>query len=142
MMEGDELYHRVCEERGVSREEMGLPMLLAPAGALVGKEAISTGMRELIRDNCGIPETVWYYQRPDCKDCQAVSGIIWETAASHPQYLFIEIDTTDEEAKETFKELLRELGIPQEEWEVPFLYNGHIWLSGCEDIESRLQEIF
>lgn len=108
----------------------------------MGKEAISAGMRELIHDSCGVPETVWYYQRPDCKDCQAVSDIIRETAASHPQYFFIEVDTTDEEAKETFKELLRELGIPQEEWEVPFLYNGDIWLSGSEDIESRLQEIF
>lgn len=31
--EGDDLYHQACEEHGVPREEMGLPMLLAPAGA-------------------------------------------------------------------------------------------------------------
>ena len=39
-------------------------------------------------------------------------------------------------------ELLGKLGIPQEEWEVPFLYNGSTWLSGYESIKEELETIF
>lgn len=140
--EGEELYRRLCGERGIPQEEMGLPMLLAPAGAVVGEEEIQARMCGLIYESCGMAGTVWYYQRPDCKDCQRVSDAVREAAAAHPECFFVEIDVTDEEEKAAFKELLGNLGIPQEEWEVPFLYNGSIWLSGYESIEMELETIF
>lgn len=140
--EGDELYRRACREQGIPQEDMGLPMLLTPAGAAVGQEEIWARMRELVYESCGVAGTVWYYQRPDCKDCQRVSDAVREAAAAHPECFFVEIDVTGEEEKAAFKELLGRLGIPQEEWEVPFLYNGSAWLSGYESIEEELGTIF
>lgn len=67
----DELYRRACREQGIPQEDMGLPMLLTPAGAAVGQEEISARMRELVHESCGMAGAVWYYQRPDCMDCQS-----------------------------------------------------------------------
>lgn len=139
-LDGKDRFSEVCDKYGIPKEDRLFPMLVTSSGYVTGEEAIQSRLRSLICETYDIEDTktVWYYQRPDCPDCARVKPIIEKAFEENPDYSLIVIDTNDEEEKTAFKELLIEMDIPQEEWQVPFIYNGKDYLSGDTDIEEGL----
>ena len=140
---GEETWQQICEERGIPEESRSLPMLITPAGWVSGEETVAENLRHLLCESYGLEDkkTFWYYYRPDCPDCQRIELELNRAFSNQPELSLIRTDTTDPEPKAAFKARLTEMGVPEEEWQVPFLIRGdESYLSGDGEISERLDE--
>lgn len=142
--DGKDQFSAVCDAYDIPREDRLFPMLVTPAGYVFGEEAVENRLRQLVCDSYGITDekTIRYYQRPDCPDCTSIRPLIEAAFEAHPDYHLVTIDTNDEREKAAFKALLTTLQVPEDLWQVPFLYNGIDFLSGSESIEEQLDSFF
>ncbi len=133
-----------CSRLGVPEEDQTLPILLiGDYGYINGEASIETELRISVCRALGIddPSAVWYFYRPECPDCTEIAPLLEEAFSARPSLQVRRVDTTDPAPKERFKQLLREFGIPEEEWEVPFLVYQDQWLSGSSEIQAGLEEL-
>ena len=138
----EELWQSLCDQLHIPKEDRKLPMVIAGDRYAVGDAEIYNHLRMLTCELYGVPDTgtVWYYYRPDCKDCIRIEDLVNQAFAANPNISVIRIDTTEPESKDAFKEKLGSMGIPKEEWQVPFLENGSGYLSGDKAIEDGIHD--
>lgn len=139
----DTIWTKYCDKLHIPKEDRKLPMLVTEEEYVCGEEEIYNHLRYVTCQLCGIQDngTIWYYYRPDCKDCVRIASLVKKQFSSYPSLSYIYIDTTDAKNKASFKEKLKQRNIPEEEWQVPFLDDGTTYLSGDKKTEEKI-EIF
>lgn len=136
------MWTQVCDRLDLLEEERQLPMVIAGDQYVFGEEEIYHHLRHLTCQLYNIKDqgTIWYYYRPDCKDCERIETLIQNQFASYPMLSFIQVDTTDVKNKTLFKEKLKKRQIAEEEWQVPFLDDWEAYLSGDQAIEEHIEQ--
>lgn len=140
--DGEALWESLCDDLNISEQNRELPMVIAGDNFVTGEDNIYNHLRHLTCTLYEVPDTgtIWYYFRPDCKDCIRIAELLEAHFKDNSNLSIIRIDTTDPEPKEAFKEKLQRFGVPEEEWQVPFLDNGKDYLSGDDAIEAGISE--
>lgn len=141
--DGNELYNQICEEQNVPEDERDNTMLFIGDSYIAKSDEIKRLLRVVFCREFGIADdkTAVYYHRPDCGDCAKVAPIVEAKADEYSNINFVKIDTTPETPKQDFKDLLKELKIPEDTWEVPFLYYNGKYLLGDEDIAQNIDSL-
>lgn len=137
------IFREKCDQLDIPAEERKQPMLVIGDRYVAGENAVRSQLRAVFCEAFQIEDrnTLWYYYRPDCEDCQQLAPFLQETMKAYPKANLIAIDTTRAEPKVQFKQRLSEWGVPPEEWQVPFLWNGGEYLSGQEEIADKLEAL-
>lgn len=140
--DGTSVFEQQCEKLEIPEEQCFLPMVVIGERYVCGESKIELLLRSLYCDYRGITDTgtIWYYYRPDCGDCERVEELVESMKEAYPSLLWVSVDTTDPEPKALFKEQLAQWGVPESEWQVPFVWNGREYLSGDGQIEAGLEE--
>lgn len=139
---GYEQWIDTCDSLDIPEEDRLLPMAVIGDSTVSGEENIQNRLRLLICQTAGIPDgkTFWYYYRPACPDCEQIQDQLDSAFLAHPELSIIRIDTTEEKEKSGFKSLLSDRGVPDEQWQVPFLFDWEqrSFLSGWEAVQDGL----
>ena len=135
-------WKRACDEAGVPEEARLLPMVIHEKDYIAGDTRVKEELRPFFFRNLGVPDhrTIYYFYRPPCGDCERIAPFMEEITKKYSEFQFVRIDTTDPEPKAKFKQELAARGIPEEEWQVPFLWNDEDYLAGDKSIEANLEQ--